>query len=527
MKIRKVTFLSLLFTIIMIIVSCGGNNKKVDIKKDEIGFANFRDIRDLNPHNYSGEMYAQNMLYEGLVKINEEGKIEASLAEKWEISEDGKEYTFYLRKGVVFSDGEPFNAKAVKANFDAIMDNKERHGWLESVRLFEKLETVDEYTFKIVMKEAYFPLMIELGVIRPFRFISPKAMPNGTTKNGVNGNYIGTGPYVLKSNTTDQEAVFEVNPKYWGENPSIKTVRVKVIPDAQTRALSLEKGDLDIIFGKDMIDSETMEKFKNNENFEEKISKPISTRMMLVNTTKGALKDIKVRKALQHVLNKKDISEGIFYGLEAPADTIFSKNIPYANIDLPIYNFSLEEANKLLDESEWLKGNAGIRVKNGEKLEITLNYNNDSVSEKHISEYFKQQLNKVGVELKLLGEEEQAYRDRMKKGDFDITFNISWGTPYDPQSFLGGMREPVYGDYAAQQGLKDKAIIDDSVLKALKTTNESERAELFKYVLTRLSEEAVYIPVTYETNRAIYKKGLKNVGFDISAYEIPFYKMSY
>ena len=352
-------------------------------------------------------------------------------------------------------------------------------------------------------------------------------MSNGTTKNGVNGNYIGTGPYVLKSNTTDQEAVFEVNTKYWGEKPSIKTVRVKVIPDAQTRALALEKGDLDIIFGKDMIDSETMEKFKNNKNFEEKISKPISTRMMLVNTTKGALKDIKVRKALQHVLNKKDISEGIFYGLEAPADTIFSKSIPYANIDLPIYNFSLEEANKLLDESGWLKGNDGIRVKNGEKLEITLNYNNDSVSEKHISEYFKQQLNKVGVELKLLGEEEQAYRDRMKKGDFDITFNISWGTPYDPQSFLGGMREPVYGDYAAQQGLKDKAIIDDSVLKALKTTNESERAELFKYVLTRLSEEAVYIPVTYETNRAIYKKGLKNVGFDISAYEIPFYKMSY
>lgn len=243
MKIRKVTFLSLLFTIIMIIVSCGGNNKKVDIKKDEIVFSNFRDIRDLNPHDYSGEMYAQNMLYEGLVKINEEGKIEASLAEKWEISEDGKEYTFYLRKGVVFSDGEPFNAKAVKANFDAIMDNKERHGWLESVRLFEKLETVDEYTFKIVMKEAYFPLMIELGVIRPFRFISPKAMSNGTTKNGVNGNYIGTGPYVLKSNTTDQEAVFEVNTKYWGEKPSIKTVRVKVIPDAQTRALALEKGD--------------------------------------------------------------------------------------------------------------------------------------------------------------------------------------------------------------------------------------------------------------------------------------------
>ncbi len=525
-NIKKILFLLMTFIFIM---SCGNKTEaqKTEEKKDEIVFANFRDIRDLNPHNYAGEMYAQNMLYEGLVKINNKGEIIPSLAEKWEISEDGKEYTFYLRKGVVFSDGEPFNSQAVKANFDAIMDNKERHGWLESVRLFDGFETPDEYTFKIKMKDSYYPMLVELGVIRPFRFISPKAMKNGTTKNGVDGKYIGTGPYVLKQNAVDQEAIFEVNEKYWGEKPKIKKVRVKVIPDGQTRALALEKGELDILFGKDMIDAQTMSKFKDKKGFKVELSESVATRMILINTTKEALADKKVRKALQHVIDKNSISEGIFEGTEAPADTVLAKTVPYADIDLKPYTYSLEEAGKLLDEAGWKMGASGKREKNGKKLELSLNYNADSVSEKAISEYFMQQFGKIGIDLKIIGEEEQSYRDRMKKGDFDIIFNIPWGTPYDPQAFLGGMRQPVYGDYAAQQGLPNKKQMDEEILKALKTVNEQERAELFKKVLTELHDEAVYIPLTYERNRAIHIEALKNVGFDVSAYEIPFYRMTY
>lgn len=72
--------------------------------------------------------------------------------------------------------------------------------WLESIRLYDGMEVVDDYTFKWKLKEAYFPMLIEFGVIRPFRFISPKAFKDGTTKGGVNA-YIGTGAYVLKSNT--------------------------------------------------------------------------------------------------------------------------------------------------------------------------------------------------------------------------------------------------------------------------------------------------------------------------------------
>ena len=480
----------------LLVVACGGDKSEGEktaneVVKDEIVYANFRDIRDLNPHNYAGELYAQNILYEGLVKISPKGEIVPSLAESWEISEDGKEYTFHLRKGVVFSDGEKFDANAVKANFDAIMDNKDRHSWLESVRLFNKFEVVDENTFKIYLNEPYFPMMIELGVIRPFRFVSPKAFKNGTTKDGVN-EYIGTGPYVLKQNTVDQEAIFEVNEKYWGEKSKVKIIRVKVIPDGQTRALALEKGEIDLLFGKNMIDAETMEKFSTMKGFETKMSEPLSTRMMIVNTTKGALQDKNVRKAIQHVLDKKAISESIFGGSELPADYLLAKTVKYTDVDTVVYDYSLEEAGKLLDEASCKLDANGKRMKDGKPLTIKLNYNNSSVSEKSISEYFQQQLAKIGVDLVINGEEEQSYRDDMKAGNFEISFNISWGTPYDPQSFFGGMRMPaVYGDYAAQEGLADKETIRNDIYEGLITTSEEKRQELFADVLKKLADEAV------------------------------------
>ena len=490
LKLKKIGIILLLMMMSLLVVACGedkseGEKTTNEVVKDEIVYANFRDIRDLNPHNYAGELYAQNILYEGLVKISPKGEIVPSLAESWKISEDGKEYTFHLRKGVLFSDGEKFDANAVKANFDAIMDNKDRHGWLESVRLFNKFEVVDENTFKIYLNEPYFPMMIELGVIRPFRFVSPKAFKNGTTKDGVN-EYIGTGPYVLKQNTVDQEAIFEVNEKYWGEKPKVKIIRVKVIPDGQTRALALEKGEIDLLFGKNTIDAKTMEKFSTMKGFETKMSEPLSTRMMIVNTTKGALQDKNVRKAIQHVLDKKAISESIFGGSELPADYLLAKTVKYTDVDTVVYDYSLEEAGKLLDEAGW-KLDA-----NGKPLTIKLNYNNSSVSEKSISEYFQQQLAKIGVDLVINGEEEQSYRDDMKAGNFEISFNISWGTPYDPQSFFGGMRMPaVYGDYAAQEGLADKETIRNDIYEGLITTSEEKRQELFADVLKKLADEAV------------------------------------
>lgn len=488
--------------------------------KEELVFVNYRDIRDLNPHLYAGEMYAQEMLYETLVNITADG-YEGCLAESWDISDDGKTYTFHIRDGVKFSDGEVCDANAIKANFDAIIENKDRHTWLEMMNLLVGVSAPDDKTFVIELSEPYYPLLTELGVTRPFAMISPKAMKDGSTKDGVNA-YIGTGPYVLTDFVTDEYAVFEANENYWGEQPKIKKITVKVIPDNQTRILALEKGEIDMIFGKNMIDADAINQYTGNDKFTVSLSDPTSTRQIVLNTTRDVLADKEVRQALQHATNKQAISDGIFYGLEQPADTLFAKTVPYCDIDLEPYAYDVELAQSILDEAGWVVGADKIREKDGQKLNIDLLYNSDSVTEKAIAEYLQSEYQKIGISLNIHGEEEQSYRDNMKAGNFDMVFNICWGMPYDPQSSLAAMRAPVYGDYAAQLGLEDKADIDQAITDILVSTDETKRQELYTFVLTRLHEDAVYIPLTYECNKAIYRSDLQGFHFTQTQYEVPF-----
>lgn len=534
---KLIGIISAFITANMLLVGCGSaeSSSMVDDRDEKIVYANYRDIRDLNPHLYNGEMFAQNLLYESLVKVEDDGSISPWLAESYEVSEDGKTYVFKLREDVYFTDGAKFNAEAAKLNFDAILDNYERHSWIESVSLMkevenygkESVEVTGEYELTIHLSKSYYPFLVELGLIRPLRFISPNCFIDGTTKNGVT-DYIGTGSYYLSEHVTDEYAIFKVNEKYWGDVPDIEEIIVKVIPDSQSRVMALESGEIDLIYGATMIDSETYDKFSNLSEFETKISEPISSRVMMINTQDEILGDIRLRKALQYATDRETISKSIFLGIEDPAYTLFSSEVPYADIGLTPYEYNLEKAKELLNEAGWVEVNGqSYRQKDGQELAFTLHYSSDNVTDKTIAEFYKGELAKIGINLEIIGEEAQAHSDRAKSGNFDIIFNESWGKPYDPQSFLAGMRETsVHGDYEAQKGLKEKEQIDEAILNALEATTEEERQEYYTYVLETLHEEAVYIPLTYETNRAIYSNKIKNVTFGQSQYEVTFADMT-
>ncbi len=139
MKITKIIIL------ILSVVSCTQN--KNNHKKDELVFANYRDIRNLNPHLYSGEMWAQEMLYDTLVSVENDG-IKPSLAESWEISPDGKTYTFDIRNGVKFSNGDDLDAYVIEKNFDAVWDNKAKHMWLGALTLVTNYKALDSDTLR-------------------------------------------------------------------------------------------------------------------------------------------------------------------------------------------------------------------------------------------------------------------------------------------------------------------------------------------------------------------------------------------
>lgn len=382
----------------LIVGGCGGSNT-AERPKDEIVYVNFRDTRDLNPHLFAGEMYAQKLLYDTLITINPDGTYAPSLATSWEISPDGLTYTFKIREGVKFTDGEVCDAQAILANFNALNGFKERYKWT-FLQVLDHFEVPDNNTFVIKLKEPRGAMMTELGVLRPFAMCSPKVMKNGLTKDGVT-EYIGTGPYKLVEHVTDEYAVFERNEDHWGEKPAIRKITVKVIPDNQTRLLALEKGEIDLIFGKNMIDGDAVKKFSNMKGYKTALSSPASTRELVLNTTNPILNDLNVRRALNYATDRQSISDNIFYGFEPPAETLFAKNVPYANIDVMEYKYNADTAGQLLEQAGWTMGADGVREKNGQKLSLNLLYNVDSVMEKTISEYLQAEYAKFGVKLML------------------------------------------------------------------------------------------------------------------------------
>lgn len=521
--------LAVLAALLAALAGCGNEERK-DRRaegRSELVYASTKDIRNINPHLYSGEMAAQAMVFESLV-INTDTGVKPWLAERWDISEDGKIYTFHLRKGVRFSDGTPFNAEAVKLNMDAVMDNRIRHAWLDMINEIERSEVVDEYTYRLILKHPYYPTLIELGLLRPFRFISPRCFVNGRTRDGVSG-LIGTGPWILSEHKDNQYALFTANPDYWGEKPRVHAVRWKVMPDHQSIILALQKGEIDLIFGADgdMLNLDTFEALKREGTFRTAISRPVASRAVLLNAHRPFTRERAVRLALQYAVNKHGIAEGILNNSEAVADTLLASGVHYCDIPLEKRPYDPERAAALLDAAGWKLGNDGLRYKNGEKAAVRLYYNSNNAQERTISEYIQADLRRIGVEMKIIGEEKQSFLDRQKTGDFELQYSLSWGTPYDPQSYLSSWRIPAHGDYQAQTGLERKTWLDEEITRLMTEPDENRRRNMYRDILTYIHEEGVYIPLSYFRTKAVYAKELKGVEFGLSQYEIPFEKMHF
>ncbi|MFY9075676.1 nickel ABC transporter substrate-binding protein [Malaciobacter mytili] len=521
---KSIFFINIIVLIISILFFSGCTNQ--DIKKDELVYASTKDIRNINPHLYSGEMAAQNMVFEPLV-LNTNKGIQPWLAKEWQISNNGKTYTFYLREDVLFSNGEVFNAQVVKENIDAILRNKTRHAWLELINVIDSTEVIDTFTFKLNLKNAYYPTLTELSMTRPFRFLAPQCFVNNETKNSISC-YVGTGPWVLKEHKKNAFARFERNLKYWNEKTKISSVKWRVMPDHQAILLALQKGEIDLIFGADgdMIDINAFSMLEKQNKFATKLSNPIASRAILLNTNKEFTKDLKIREALQYAIDKQAIVSGILNNTETVATRLFSTSIPYCNINLENKEFNITKAKEILKNIGWqLNEKTNFLQKDGKTLSLKLYYNISNAQEKMISEYIQSNLKTLGVDLKIIGEEKQAFLNRQKSGDFDLQYSLSWGLPYDPQSFVSSWRLPTHGDYQAQYGLEKKAWLDKEIKAILIEENKQVRQKKYKEILEYIHNQSVYIPLSYSRTKAVHKTTLEGVTFNPSQYEIAFEKM--
>ncbi|MFB0828742.1 nickel ABC transporter substrate-binding protein [Brevibacillus laterosporus] len=527
------SFVGLVALLTLIIAGCGnttkeGENRATQDSSKVLTFSWSGDIGDVNPHTYfPNQWFSQAMVYESLVYYGEGGELKPWLAQSWDVSKDGKEYVFHLRKDVTFSDGSPFNATIVKKNFDTVLANAPQHEWMELINQIKSTEVVDDFTFKLILNKPYYPTLQELTYIRPLRFVGEAAFPDSqnTFKDGLKSP-IGTGPWVLSEYNKNERAVFTRNEKYWGEKPKVDKVIVKVIPDGESRVLAFEKKDIDLIFGNGVISQDSFRFLKESGKYETKLSEPTATRALLFNTNREALKERKLRLAIQHAFDKQAVIDHIFYGTERKADTLFAPTIPYTKIDVKPYEHDEEKAKQLLDEAGWKQVNGKpFREKAGKTLQLELMFISSDNIQKAIAEYTQGEFRKLGIDMKLTSKEEEDFWATANEGSFDLLFTASWGVPFDPHSYLSAITTPSEGgspDYKALSGLSGKKEIDKKIKEVLVSTDEAHRKMLYTDILTTLHEQAAYLPISYQSNIAVYHKNLSGVHFLPQEYEVPF-----
>jgi nickel transport system substrate-binding protein len=425
---------------------------------------------------------------------------------------------------VKFSDGTPFNAAVVKKNFDAVMKNSSFHSWLGVINVLDKTEAVDELTFKMTLKEPYYPALQDLSLVRPVRFLGEAGFPDdGDTSKGVK-EPVGTGPWMLADYKKDEYAVFTRNPNYWGESPKIDKVTVKIIPDPETRVMAFEKGELDLIYGEGVISMDSFNQLKESGKYITDLSQPVGTRSLLLNTTNEKLADLRVRLALHHGFNKQAMVEGITLGLEEKADNILSKNFPYTNIDVKPIKYNVEKATAYLEEAGWkLPSGKTVREKNGQPLELELIYDKTDPIQKAMAETVQAEWGAIGVKLNITGVELTVQIQRRKAGEFDLDFWYNYGAPYDPHSFINVVAEKGWGVSEAHSSLPMKQELNEQVKAALASTDETERQQLYDSILNTLQEQSVFVPISYIKKTVVYQDHVNEFTFPANRDEHPFY----
>jgi len=308
------------------------------------------DITTLDPHNIPdnpSEMVCRN-IYEGLVEFDEKLNIKPALAESWEISEGGKVYIFHLRKGVKFHDGAVFNAEAVKANIDRLFKNKTLAGRSRLVPFIEKVEVVDEYTVKFVLKHPV-PTFLNLLAHPVGLMVSPKALKEGVN---LKRNPVGTGPYKLGKWVPGDRVELVANEEWWGGKPGLDGIVFKVVPEDEARVQMVVAGDAHVALRVPPID---IERLKMEPDV---VVEPVNTIRILylgVNTRHPILKDKRVRQAISLAIDREIIVEKILRGAGRAAKSVIAEEV-LGFYDTGKIGYNPERAKELLKEAGYPEG---------------------------------------------------------------------------------------------------------------------------------------------------------------------------
>jgi len=462
---------------------------------------------DASPIESSTEMCLYEMVYEPLVKYGKDGVIEPGLAEKWEISDNGTQYTFYLRKDVKFSDGTNFNA-------DSVVSSAKHWDPTKFSTPLTNVEKVDDYTVRLTFKENCYPVLTELTYPRPFRIASE----NSFDTKGKFVKMIGTGEWMMKSYVPEEEVVMVPNPYYYGTKPNIEKITIRKVTDGESRIMALQSGEADLSLAD--LPSESKSIVESSKNLDVKNAKGTMGFFLMLNQENTVLQDENVRLALNYAIDKDSIVKNIFGDDAVAAKGILPDTVPYVTDENSKgYSYNPEKAKELLAKSGYTDSDGdGIVDKNGVPLSLKLVFQSEEyASWKSMCEYLQAAAKEVGIDIQLEQLDTSAYYDAIwKNRDFDMIIYRTYEDSWNPHGFLRSMFYQAEGSTSVCWYDPQLNTYLDEVIK---TQDEATRQAKYDQIFELINDKALVVPLCYPNKQYIYNTRLQNVTVAPTTYE--------
>lgn len=452
--------------------------------KDTLVFAMNTDVQSMDPQiqNDTTSEQVVKMLYNTLLKFEDDGTVVGDLAESWSVSEDKLTWTFNLKQGVKFHNGKELTSADVKATFDRAL-NAEAGGLrtTEIIKMFTAVEAPDPYTVTITTDGPYGPmesLMCNMSLgIMDADYIEKYGLDLGTSVEGENG----TGPFKVVSWERDQEIVVERFDDYFGTPAKLQTVVYTIIPEAASRVIALETGEVDVI---DKPTDEDLARLEaDTENFTVLRKPTISQRLFRFGCNDPIISNTKVRQAIVYAIDRQAIIDALFTGSAYPSTA------PLAPVTFGYSN--LGEIEQDLELAKSLLAEAGYPDGFDTKIVTTERYQNGI----ELAEIISQQLAEIGINAEIEVWEWSALSaswNGITADEFDQPIFIMGAGP-SMRDADGGLR----GLYTTSEtGLNDRnygfysnAEVDALIEQGMQETDQQKRVEIYKEAMEILYRE--------------------------------------
>lgn len=289
------------------------------------------------------------MVVESLVKVDTDGSVKPNLATSWTASSDGLTWTFALKSAVKFTDGTPFNAAAVKANFDRVLDPANTCPLCGPFRSVTSVDAVDDSHVKVTLKQPVAPLLGLLTEVT-FGIVSPKTIASGTAGYADQENPVGTGPYTLTERVKGDHVSLTRNDAYWGQKPSYKTQEFKIVPEAASREALVRSGQADVILLPPVSDLPAMQKDSSLHVILAPGDRTIFLAFNTQDPNDPLIQKPEVRQALNYAVNKDQIIKSVLFGAASPMDAPMASSL-FGYCQVGSYAYDPAKAKQMLQDA--------------------------------------------------------------------------------------------------------------------------------------------------------------------------------